>query len=296
MKNQRIIFLKGLPASGKSTRARYMVTEGKGDYVRVNKDDLRLMLFDKHWSSSREKLVVKVRDQIVREILESGRTPIVDDTNYAPKHYNTIKAIANAYGVEVVVVEMETSIAECIERNRNRPISERVPEHVIWDMYEKYILPRKQQELIFAKLLPKAIMVDVDGTLALHEERSPFNYHECLDDTLNEPIAELVREYALTHRVLIVTGRENMKYGDKEFSSVLEFTKEWLDRNGVPYDAVFIREEGDHRKDYLVKKELWDRYIKGQYNVKFVLDDRKQVIDMWREEGLTVLDVAGHTF
>lgn len=41
---------------------------------------------------------------------------------------------------------------------------------------------------------------------------------------------------------------------------------------------------------------MFDIWIKNQYNILYVLDDRKQVVDMWRELGLIVLDVAGHEF
>ena len=33
-----------------------------------------------------------------------------------------------------------------------------------------------------------------------------------------------------------------------------------------------------------IKKEIVDEHIKGKYFVKFVLDDRDQVVDMWRKE------------
>ena len=40
-----------------------------------------------------------------------------------------------------------------------------------------------------------------------------------------------------------------------------------------------------------MKEEIYQQHIAGQYNVKFVLDDRQQVVDMWRSLGLTVFQV-----
>jgi hypothetical protein len=46
-----------------------------------------------------------------------------------------------------------------------------------------------------------------------------------------------------------------------------------------------------NRKDAIMKEELYRQHIEGKYNIKFVLDDRQQVVDMWRGLGLTVFQV-----
>ena len=49
---------------------------------------------------------------------------------------------------------------------------------------------------------------------------------------------------------------------------------------------------GDVRKDSIVKKELYQAHVEGQFFVQFVLDDRNQVVDLWRLElGLPCLQV-----
>ena len=52
-----------------------------------------------------------------------------------------------------------------------------------------------------------------------------------------------------------------------------------------------MRKKGDHRKDSIVKKELYEEHIKNRYEVLCVFDDRNQVVDMWREEGLLCCQV-----
>jgi hypothetical protein len=94
--------------------------------------------------------------------------------------------------------------------------------------------------------------------------------------------------------IFIFTGRENVQYEDG--TCVKEVTKQWLDKYDVPYNFIEIRQEGDHRADNIVKREMYEKHIKDRYNVLYVLDDRKQVIDEWRRLGLFVLDVAGHIF
>lgn len=46
-----------------------------------------------------------------------------------------------------------------------------------------------------------------------------------------------------------------------------------------------------------MKRELYETFVEGKYNVRLVLDDRNQVVDMWRDElGLTCFQVAPGDF
>ena len=61
-----------------------------------------------------------------------------------------------------------------------------------------------------------------------------------------------------------------------------------------------MRITGDGRNDTIVKKELYEENIKGNYEILFVLDDRNSekypVVGMWRELGLTCFQVADGNF
>jgi histidinol phosphatase-like enzyme len=134
-----------------------------------------------------------------------------------------------------------------------------------------------------------AIIVDVDGTLALMgDKRTPFEWDKVSLDAPNLPIIDLVQILRDTGlKVVITTGRDGVALND---------TKAWLTSHGVVYDAIFIRPEGDYRPDTEIKKEIYDNHIKDTYNIIYVIDDRKQVVEMWRELGLTVLQVAEGNF
>jgi len=60
-------------------------------------------------------------------------------------------------------------------------------------------------------------------------------------------------------------------------------TKKRLNENKIPRDELHMRKTDDVRKDSVVKKELYDEFIKDKYNVRFVIDDRPQVVRMRRE-------------
>lgn len=133
-----------------------------------------------------------------------------------------------------------------------------------------------------------AIVCDLDGTLALLVCRGPYDSAKCELDELNVPVAHIVRTYAAAGvRVVLLSGREDR---------FRPHTKRWLAHHEVPYDHLFMRTTKDFRKDSLIKREIFEREIASRYNVLFVLDDRDQVVEMWRDMGLTCLQVAYGAF
>lgn len=294
---QRIILLKGLPASGKSTYAKKIVDETPGAYVRVNKDDLRSMLHNSRWSKSNEKQVLRIRDLIIEDALKNGQSVIIDDTNLAPKHQARMVELATKYEVSLDVFDMflDISVEECIRRDLKRENS--VGEKVIKDMYKKFIAPKNEKTnlnpLVFNDDLPYCVIFDLDGTLAMIGDRSPYDGKSCEVDTPNQSVVKLndiIRDYS---NLFEVSSKENIKtiiFSGRNGDS-REQTEAWLDKHHIDHDGLFMREAGDKRKDSVIKKEMFDKYIKDQYNILFVVDDRSQVVDMWRSMGITCLQV-----
>ena len=283
--------LKGLPASGKSTWAKEQVRLSKGKTKRVNKDDLRAMIDDGEWSKDNEKFILSVRDSVIVDALFQHKDVIVDDTNLAPKHEKDLRHIASELDAEFEVKWFDTPLAECIRRDmlRPNPVGKKVIRHFyeqIKDLYEPKIEHNPN--------LPDCIIVDIDGTLAHMNGRSPYDYTKVNTDVVDPVVADIVRRYRTVDimeenplYVIIVSGRED---------SCKEVTKQWLEDNYIPYDELHMRKADDDRDDRIVKKEIFDAWIKDRYNVKFVLDDRNRVVEMWRSLGLKVLQVGEGDF
>jgi len=143
---------------------------------------------------------------------------------------------------------------------------------------------------------PRAIICDIDGTLALPGLRNPFDYSCVIDDVPNLPIIGLLNTYIILDRenpewqqteILLVTGREDVCEQE---------TKLWMEHNGVEYHKLFMRKKGDRRPDYILKNEIYKKHIKGKYTPLFVLEDRDQAVLFWRSIGLTCLQVAPGNF
>ncbi len=141
---------------------------------------------------------------------------------------------------------------------------------------KKRMLKEEPSYIFQNNKLPKALICDLDGTLALMNGRNPFDASKCEHDVLNEPVANLLKNYKrIGHHILLVSGRE------EQFKTQ---TLLFLEKNTIAFDLLLMRQSKDYRKDAIIKTELYNKYIKNKFFIEFVLDDRNQVVDMWRKE------------
>jgi hypothetical protein len=241
------------------------------------------MLDVSHWTKNNEKFVEALRDHIIISALIDGKHVIVDDTNLHPRHEAHIRHLAKerAPGTSVKVKFFDIDVEDAIQRDLTRPNS--VGERVIRNMWNTFIAPPRAAPAV-DPLLRTAVIVDLDGTLALMVDRGPFDAARCETDVVNEVVRSIIEHH---EHVVLMSGRS------AEFR---EQTERWLATNNIAYFELHMRAEGDVRKDAIVKRELFDAHINGKWNVSFVLDDRQQVVDMWRSLGLICLQVAPGDF
>jgi predicted kinase len=290
-----VVICKGLPASGKSTWAKKQAINNH--VKRINKDDLRAMIDSSTNMDYNESFICHCRNMILKASIENGLSVIIDDTNLNPCHENTIRSIVDScdskYTIRIETFDID--LLECIRRNSLRSGKSRVPVRVILEMYNSYIKDPKDPDISTNEIpegtfygrdssfmlrqdetLQNAIICDLDGTLSIMHNRSPFAEHGCINDNVNEPVKDVL-EWAKSNgiSIILLSGRNGRQ---------LEETKEWLIKNNIPYDALHMRPVGDNRKDSDLKYQMFNDYIKDNYFVKFVMDDRDQVVDLWRQK------------
>lgn len=93
----KLIICRGLPASGKSTWAKQWVLEDPEHRVRINQDDIRLML-GKYWVPKREPLVQHIQEEALIEALLKGYDIVIDNTNLNKKVLDNYRALVIAHG------------------------------------------------------------------------------------------------------------------------------------------------------------------------------------------------------
>jgi len=301
---KKMLVLIGLPASGKSTYAKDLIRK-EGDWVRINRDDLRMSLFNIEHNPHIETFISKVQNGMIRDALSAGKSVVIDNCNVKQSYRNDLFKIAEDIG-DLLYEEMvfNTSLEECVKRNKAR---ERFcPEDVLvkFAKFGKGILwgnehPRKQyipnkdyKVLIQDDKLPKAIMCDLDGTLALLNGRCPYDASNSDKDLPNIPVLETVKLFAdAGYNIIFCSGRE-----DKYKEPTVRFIEDTYHIGADRDYQLHMRKSGDQRKDSIIKREVFDNFIRDKYNVLFVLDDRNQVVDNWRDMGLTCFQVAPGNF
>lgn len=288
----KLIMCQGLPGSGKSFWAHEQVGLGNGNTLRVNKDDIRSKLKARGWVWSQEneaKDVIPERDKKIIQGLQAGCTVISDDTNLQRVHKERLAQLAYDNQAEFEVRRFDTDLDTCIRRDAMRTGDAKVGEKVIREMAKKYINDYSSLIPYVANpKMPAALICDLDGTLADNSWRNPYDSTRCDEDGLIKPIYDIIRIHAhFNYEIIYLSGRDGIGRAA---------TERFLKKHDCPPGRLFMREIGDKRKDWVVKAEIFDESIRHQYDVRFALDDRNQIVQMWRKLGLTCLQVKDGNF
>lgn len=281
--------LKGLPASGKSTWAKEKINENS-NYIRINKDDIRESITGK-WTSKKEKIVISIRNSLVKAGISLGKNVIIDDTNLNPKHEQSLKTLAQELGVEFEVNDsfLKVPVEECVERDIKRDKS--VGYKVIYKMYYDYLYQDPSKKIVNSPSKKRrCVICDIDGTLAHnYGGRNIYDLTRVKEDTPDPLVCAVLDGLDSTFGIdyldiIIVSGRED---------NCRKETEEWLYHNMIPYKALYMRKSGDKRDDAIVKEEIYKEFIEPEYCVLGVIDDRNKVVRMWEKLGVKVMKVGG---
>ena len=163
------------------------------------------------------------------------------------------------------------------------------------------------------------IIFDLDGTLADIDERKQKSqidngkmdwdiFFDPENIKLDKPKPEVIKCAQMFHqqgyKIVIFSGRN-----DRSFAT----TKEGLSDHNVPYDLLVCRPDKFKDEswpvadgnpatpamrfmpDQILKKIMLDTFVDID-DVFIIFEDRKKVVDMWRELGLTCFEVEEAIF
>lgn len=280
----------GISASGKTTWANEQCNqfrpEGSPRWWNINRDHIRLNIlhdgitWDEYkFNKTNENKVSEIALEQFAEAVSMGvENIIISDTNLNSKYRDVWVKRAEDAGYAVKIVEFPVTFAEACRRNelRHNGVSKKViyQQYLLWNEY----IGRKTYVPDTTK--PKAILVDIDGTIAERFDRGPFEWLKVDQDKPRPFVIDLIRCYInhyVDDEIIFLSGRDSVCRHE---------TLTWIARNmNIPIHNIrlHMRSEGDMRKDMIVKEEIFWNEIAENYCVDAVFDDRPQVVAMWHE-------------
>lgn len=294
----KAILTIGLPASGKSTWAKQFCLEN--GYVQIERDEIRKQVYPDFPNykpkRTKEDLVSEIAYNLMKDCAKSNTGIVVSDTNL-----NTNFRVNLVYRLKELGYDVEyeyfTDIPYKEINRRNLARANSVPQFVIDNMAKNNpdMFPWIYEEFSLVKdswspdeTLPKAVLVDLDGTIAdmRANGRSPYDMTRVAEDDPHEDVIDLIRTYAQSkgYKIVIVSARSDINGGEVN-------SKKWLDQYFPEYDAIFMRHGDDWRKDNIVKEEIFRNQVLKSFNPVCVFDDRMQVVKLWSNLGLRVYQV-----
>jgi len=235
---QQVLILTGISGSGKSTFARQFVQQNPG-WIRINRDDLRRSIIpvtlNEYWQWEQnqlhriETLVNELQKTAIGQSVSRGWNVLIDNTHIKQKYINELIKLFENFAVEIRFKLIEVSLEEAIERDQLRP--DVVGETIIREQYEKLQILKKQfnfdniivnqptpsVSLLQNDVLPKCVLVDIDGTVADMKGRMAYDWKRVGEDlpkwnVINAEKSRLPHYFLFRPRWRMPSGYFNVAY------------------------------------------------------------------------------------
>jgi len=304
----KLLILQGPPCSGKTTWAESYLQENIKDHIMiVNRDNIRYSIGFGKYTMDHEDEVTRRENDLMEYAANINFDIIQDGTNLNPKTIQKWEKWAKEHNYEIEYKQLYIPYAEAMKRSKARRDSGGlyISKEVMKRFYLKYYEKEFRKEMTDPKIadmeanvqrtlnknMPLAVIADLDGTLALHNGREPFEWDLVKSDVFDYRVAEMLEAHNTYYgsQIIFLTGRPE---------SVRHSTQLWLDVHGFKNSnyKLFMRDNNDfsHGDDY--KRKIYLEQIKPNYNVVGVFEDSQKCINMWREEGVLCFAVANNDY
>ena len=280
---KQLIVLVGPCGSGKSTLAKEYKDLG---YEYINQD-----------SQGKEHL------NLFDLAILAGKNVIVDRMGFSKQQRERYISLAKTKEYKTKIIVLHESYKTCFDRMMLRQGHETIKDEksarsalgMFFSKYERVQDVEADEVVRVWPPGPKALaaIFDLDGTLCNCEKRRHFVnkpkgekkdwagfFREISEDTLHLWCAEILKAFSYKYSIVLCSGRPD---------DYRKQTVEWLKKHGIVYENLFMRPRNDSRQDNITKEVILDFEILTRYTPYIMIDDRQQVVDMWRSRGYTCL-------
>jgi predicted kinase len=273
----KAIITVGISASGKSTWAKEYAKKNKA--IISCRDDLRFSLTGASgWGEY--KFDKKIENTITRLQHDTfglaqiyGKDIIVADTNLNKETRENLHELLYQLKYDVEILPFPITLEEAWKRDGLR--ANGVGRDVIYKQWQQWLEFIGKKQYTPDTTLPKAVCFDMDGTLAHMVDRKAYDWKKVGTDRVDPIVRGMLWDFrARGYKIVILSGRDSI---------CREETYQWIIDNGMIYDELLMRQEGDMRKDTVIKEEIFWKDVSPHYNVEAVVDDRPVVCRMWRD-------------
>lgn len=316
-----IILLCGISASGKTTWAKEYLKNNQNSVI-VSRDILREKYFPNNGikrilSFQLEERITSIERKLVLKNALLNKDIIIDDTNLRQKYLKEWISIFEKEKLDWKIEIFDVSLEEAIKRNSTR--EEKVDEYVLRNQYRIFssnkkdilnmknniftnphpndmkveipkidkpvldIVPYNRENL---KKLPLAVIVDIDGTIALTGNRDIYDYSKVDVDIPRMDVVKVIKSLEEQNIKIIIFSGRKLQAKDK--------TIQWLKDNLIPFNEIYLRnnEESNNNCSDIVAKYRMFNEVRDKYDFIGAFDDRPKVTRLYQELGLTTFFVG----